>query len=295
MSAGYFGERTKDDLHDLFNGLINANHILHHHAVLDGYGHISVRNPDNHAAFFMAHNSAPATVASAKDLVEFKTEDGTPVDPALKIGWSERYIHSEVYKRYSGVNCVVHSHSSDVLPYTVAGVSLKPLIHTAGFLGVLCRFLRPNKGNSVGLNVPVWTPEYSAGEQQDLLVRTTKLGASLSAEFSSYDGVDSAEDSEEPVHTVILMRHHGFVVAAKGIEEGVYEAIYTQEAARIQTRALSISNSGSESSREMHFMNERFVKDSWEIVQHSVKRPWRLWVQEVERSNLYVNEVSKTS
>lgn len=53
------------------------------------------------------------------------------------IGPSERYIHSEIYKRFSGVNSAVHSHSSDVVPYSVNGVPLKPVIHTAGFLGKL--------------------------------------------------------------------------------------------------------------------------------------------------------------
>ena len=67
--------------------------------------------------------------------MEFRIEDGSPADTTLKIGWSERYIHSEIYKRFPAVNSVVHSHSSDVLPYTVADVTLRPMIHMAGFLG----------------------------------------------------------------------------------------------------------------------------------------------------------------
>jgi ribulose-5-phosphate 4-epimerase/fuculose-1-phosphate aldolase len=33
----------------------------------------------------------------------------------------ERYIHSEIYKQYPGVNSVIHSHASAVVPYTISG------------------------------------------------------------------------------------------------------------------------------------------------------------------------------
>jgi ribulose-5-phosphate 4-epimerase/fuculose-1-phosphate aldolase len=74
--------------------------------------------------------------SAAADLVEFKIEDGAPVGPESGIRWPERYIQSEIYKRFAGINCVVHSHSSDVLSFTVSGVPLKPVIHMAGFWGM---------------------------------------------------------------------------------------------------------------------------------------------------------------
>ena len=135
MSAGYFGDRSKNGLDDLYSGLITANHILHHHGILDSYGQISVRNPDTEDTFFMSHNFGPALVSSSEDLIEFKIEDASPVNPDVKVGFSERYIHSEIYKKFSGVNSIVHSHSSEVLPYCVSDVPLRPVIHMAGFLG----------------------------------------------------------------------------------------------------------------------------------------------------------------
>jgi hypothetical protein len=116
--------------------LITANHILHHHCVLDWNGSISVRNPDNASTFLMSHDQPPALVIRADDLIEFKIEDGEPKD-GKKIDVSERYIHSEIYKRFSDVNSVVHSHSADVLPYTVSEVPLKPVAQMVGFLGML--------------------------------------------------------------------------------------------------------------------------------------------------------------
>jgi ribulose-5-phosphate 4-epimerase/fuculose-1-phosphate aldolase len=50
-------------------------------------------------------------------------------------GYAERYIHSEILKRYLDVNAVVHSHSEDVLPYTVINTEPEPVYHMAGFLG----------------------------------------------------------------------------------------------------------------------------------------------------------------
>jgi ribulose-5-phosphate 4-epimerase/fuculose-1-phosphate aldolase len=135
MSTGYFPKREKVGLEDLFCGLVTASHILHRHDVLDAYGHISVRSPDNAATFWMPCNMPPALVSSPDDLVEYHVESAEPVEKNAKPGYLERHIHSEIYKRFPGVNSVVHSHAGDVLPYCVSGVPLKNTIHMAGFLG----------------------------------------------------------------------------------------------------------------------------------------------------------------
>ena len=119
------------NLHDL----IVANHILHHHSVADAYGHISLRNPSNPATFFLSHSVAPALVSCASDIIEYRIEDASPVDPQAGNGYKERFIHSEVMKRYPSVNSVVHSHAESVVVYGIAGVEMKPCFHMAGFLG----------------------------------------------------------------------------------------------------------------------------------------------------------------
>lgn len=140
MSTGYFPKREKVGLEDLFKGLVTASHILHRHDVFDAYGHISVRSPDNAATFWMPCNMPTALVSSPDDLVEYHVESAEPVEKNAKPGYLERHIHSEIYKRFPGINSVVHSHASDVLPYCVSGVPLKNTIHMAGFLGmVLCK------------------------------------------------------------------------------------------------------------------------------------------------------------
>jgi len=52
----------------LIDDLVLANHILVNQGVLDGFGHISVRDPANPQRFFIARSMAPALV-QADDIV----------------------------------------------------------------------------------------------------------------------------------------------------------------------------------------------------------------------------------
>ncbi|KAL9137426.1 MAG: hypothetical protein Q9175_001350 [Cornicularia normoerica] len=51
------------NLTEILFTLITANHILDYNKVVDGLGHISVRNPNNNATFFMTGNPPPALVS----------------------------------------------------------------------------------------------------------------------------------------------------------------------------------------------------------------------------------------
>ncbi|KAK4696938.1 hypothetical protein P7C71_g1043, partial [Lecanoromycetidae sp. Uapishka_2] len=151
--------------------LITANHILHHHSIVDAYGHISLRNPSNPKTFYLSHSIAPALVDSRHDLVEYHVEDAMPVKSGVAEGYKERFIHSEILKRYPGVNAVVHSHAESVIPYGISGVPMKAVYHMGGFLGT---------------NTPVWdiASHYSRGDTHNLLVSTQPLGAALASSFT---------------------------------------------------------------------------------------------------------------
>lgn len=110
---------------ELFSNLITANHILHHQKVLDAYGHISVRNPQNPATFFISRSLAPALVSCREDIEEYYVEDANPVNKEAPQGYVERFIHSELYKRYSDVNSVIHSHSEAVIPFSISSVPVR--------------------------------------------------------------------------------------------------------------------------------------------------------------------------
>lgn len=122
-------------LTDALRTLVTGLHILSNHNVLDAYGHVSVRNPENNSTFWMPANIPPALVSSRDDLVQYYVDNASAVDTNAREGYIERYIHSEIYKHYPAVISVVHSHAEGVLPYCISGVPLRPTLHTVGFLG----------------------------------------------------------------------------------------------------------------------------------------------------------------
>lgn len=107
--------------------LITANHILHYHNVVDAFGHISVRNPQDPSTFFISKSLAPALVASREDIEEYKVSDASAVNPDAPTGYAERFIHSEIYKKYKSVNAVIHAHAEVVLPFAISSVPLRPV------------------------------------------------------------------------------------------------------------------------------------------------------------------------
>lgn len=159
----------------------------------------------------------------------------------------------------------------------------------------------------------------------------SSLGASLAATFKPatsagfiFSKVRSAlpaqvggshgEEPLEPDHAVVLLQGHGFTTVARGIEEAVFQAIYTNETAKTQTTALTIHNahygatiegkvdvqgSGSIKSAkaktegDLKYLSDRESSDTWETMQGTVSRPWSLWCREVEVNPLYKNDCPK--
>lgn len=101
--------------------ILNTRNNTKTDRVLDAYGHISVRHPTENDRFLMARNMPPATVSSAQDIVEYYVRDASPVNPDSPNGYVERFIHSEIYKKYPHIKSVVHSHSHAVIPYSISG------------------------------------------------------------------------------------------------------------------------------------------------------------------------------
>lgn len=273
------------NLTSVIHDLITANHILHYHSVVDAYGHISVRHPDDSSKFILSGNRAPAVVSKASDFVQYYVANASAVEPDAPKGYIERYIHSEIYKRYENVNCVVHAHAEEVLAYANSGVPLKPTFHMPAFLGE---------------RVPVWDIEnaYQKDDSHDLLVRTEHLGADLASYFSD---TGSQTASASPDHKVVLMRKHGFTTWGRDIRAAVFYAVFTTTAARVQTQATLLRNAFGTldgnvwQSGEQKFMNDfeplttHQVTDTEESIDGTVDRPWELWEAEVESQPLYVN------
>ncbi|KAF7453120.1 Glutathione s-transferase like protein [Pyrenophora tritici-repentis] len=246
----------------LLSTLITANHILSYHDVLDAFGHISVRNSNTNTTFFIALQLGPAVVSGLADIGEYLISDGSPVN-GTKGGYAERYIHSEILKRYPDINAVVHSHAEDVLPYTVIDTQLKPVYHMAGFLGA---------------SVPNFDIEsaYQDSDPRDMLVNSPRLGAALAETF----GVNETQPTS-PLHTTILQRGHGFVTVGDGIEQVTDFAYYAASNARVQTKAVLLANAGGGS---VQYLSQQETRATTDMNKWIVFKPWKQWVREVERS-----------
>jgi HCOMODA/2-hydroxy-3-carboxy-muconic semialdehyde decarboxylase len=188
--------------------LVAANRILAHENVVDAFGHVSVRDPRDPKRYVLARSRSPELVELA-DLMEFAL-DGTPVDARGRTPYGERMIHGAIYEARSDVNAVVHNHSYAVLPFTIAGRALRPVIHMAAVIGA---------------EIPVWDIRDEFGDT-DMLVRRMDQGRSLAKKLGD--------------RTCLLMRGHGAVVAARDVKQAVMTAYYLQVNAQVQLQALQL-------------------------------------------------------
>lgn len=204
------GESPGDSDENRIADLIEGNHILANEGVLDGFGHVSVRSLSNPRHFYMSRSRAPGLV-SRDDIMEFD-ERSEPVDPRGRKMYGERFIHGEILAARPDVNAVVHSHSPEVLPFTVTKAPFKALIHMAAFLG--------------STPAPVFEIRDVLGDDNRILVSENRTGAALAKVLGS--------------RAVVLMRGHGMSVAAESVKLVVLRAIYTQLNARIEAAALRL-------------------------------------------------------
>ena len=192
----------------LTEDIVIGSRILADFGVLDGFGHVSARDPRNPNRFLLSRSLAPALV-TADDIMEFDL-DGSAVDPQGRSVFLERFIHSEIYKARPDVMSVVHTHSAGVIPFGVSQVQLRPMYHNAAFLAT---------------GAPVWDIRKDFGET-DMLVRDPARGKSLAQMLG-----------DKPV---VLMRGHGDVTVGPSVKMAVFRAYYTDVNARLQSQALAL-------------------------------------------------------
>jgi HCOMODA/2-hydroxy-3-carboxy-muconic semialdehyde decarboxylase len=185
--------------------LVAANRILGHEGVVDAFGHVSMRHPQNPERYFLSRARAPQLI-EAGDIMEFAL-DGTPIDARGRSPYLERYIHSALYESRSDIQAVVHSHSRAVVPFGVGGEKIRPLMHNCA---------------PIGAEVPIWDSRTKFGDT-DLLVSNLAMGRNL-AKFM--------RDSPSA-----LLRGHGSVAAARSLRLAVYIAIALQTSAELQAEA----------------------------------------------------------
>jgi ribulose-5-phosphate 4-epimerase/fuculose-1-phosphate aldolase len=230
----------------LIADLVVANRILFDQQVLDGFGHVSVRDERDPQRFWLARSMA-AGLVEARDVMQFDL-DGAPVDARGRAVFLERFIHGEIYRARPDVQSVIHSHSPNLVPFGVTPVKLKPLYHMTGFLGG---------------GVPVFEIRRVAGTGTNLLITDNRLGKALA---KTLGGKPAA-----------LMRGHGSVVVGENLPRAVGRSLYLEVSARMQLQATMLAGPGG----KIAFMDESEVSASVPTQEYNRAWPaWRAWALE---------------
>jgi HCOMODA/2-hydroxy-3-carboxy-muconic semialdehyde decarboxylase len=231
-------------LDDLLEELVTANRILAREGVVDSFGHISVRHPDNPQRYLLSRSRAPDCI-ERDDIMEF-TLDGAPVDPRDRAPYLERFIHGALYEGRPDVMSVVHNHSESVIPFGVTGKKIKPIFHM---------------GASIGHEVPVWDSHDRFGDTA-LLVENMDMGRDLAKRIGTGG--------------TALMRGHGATVAGKNIRQAVYISVYLEVNARLQKQAMDMG--------EVKFLTAGEVDKVFARTgSYSINRAWENWCRRAGR------------
>ncbi|HWK97387.1 MAG TPA: class II aldolase/adducin family protein [Pseudolabrys sp.] len=225
--------------------LVVANHVLANEDVLDGFGHISMRAPDDPATYFLSRARAPELVDEG-DIVRFRL-DSEPLEGEKRSYYSERVIHGEIYKARPDVMAVCHHHAPAVMPFCIAKVPLRPVTHL---------------GATIGAEISMWDSQDEFGDT-NLLVAKPEEGRSLAQALGD--------------NFVVLMRRHGATVAGRTVREAVFRCIYLANNARTQLAAMQLGD------YETLTPGEIAMSGEFNLRSYAVDRAWERWAMRAAR------------
>jgi len=218
--------------------LVDANHILADQGVVDGFGHISARHPDDPTQYLLAKAVAPEQVTAA-DIMAFDL-DSEPIDARGRMPYRERFIHGEIYKARPDVNAVINAHSPWILSFAANSIPLRPIHNKAAFLAPA---------------TPIFDLRDRFGAT-DMLLTTPEQGAALAQALGT--------------SAVVLLRGHGHVAVGPSVKVAVFRAYYAEFNARLQARAMALPGS------TIYIEGEEAEKAD-RTMQQVDERPWALW------------------
>jgi ribulose-5-phosphate 4-epimerase/fuculose-1-phosphate aldolase len=189
---------------NLIADLVAGNHILVRKGVMQINGHLSARHPSNPNRFLLSRAIAPEIV-QAGDIMEFDL-DSNAIDAKGRAGYSERFIHGEIYRARPDVMGVVHAHTPSILPFATSDIPLRPVYQQATFIGESVPVYRNGDSGEIVANA----------EQARELVRV--LGGAA----------------------VVLMHGHGEVVVGPSVRTVVSRCVELELNARILQNILAM-------------------------------------------------------
>ena len=197
-----------DPLTEARRELALANHMVANEGVIDAFGHVSMRHPNNPNRYFLSRSRAPELV-TPEDFIEYDLNSQPVREPGVT-QYSERVIHGEIYKARPEVNSVCHHHAPGFMPLLSTGTDYVPVFHL-GAVG--------------GIKPPFWDQHDEFGDTNMLVVKPEE-GASLARALGQ--------------GWMVLMRRHGVTVAGTSVRDCVFRSIYSTRNAEFQVRAMTI-------------------------------------------------------
>ena len=221
-----------------------ANRIVANEGIIDAFGHVSMRHPDNPNRYLLSRSRAPELV-TPEDFIEYDINSQPLRDPGVG-QYSERVIHGEIYKARPEVNSVCHHHCPAFMPLLANGIDYMPIFHL-GAVG--------------GIRPPFWDQHDEFGDTNMLVVKPEE-GASLARALGK--------------HWMVLMMRHGVTVAGTSVKDCVFRCVFSARNAEYQVRALSIgSNIFSLSRGEANLAGSISSKTT------GLTRSWEYWSMRV--------------
>jgi HCOMODA/2-hydroxy-3-carboxy-muconic semialdehyde decarboxylase len=231
--------------------LIISNRILARYGVLDAFGHVSFRHPDDPGRFVMSRARAPELV-NDEDLQTYNLQ-GEELNGDTRGAYTERFIHGAIYEARPEIQAVCHNHSPGVIPFGTTPIKLRPLYHVAG---------------SIGHDVPVWDIADDFGDGTDLLVRDMAMGRSLTRALGA--------------RPLVLMRGHGSAIAAGNIPAVTYIGVYMEQNARLVALAESMTPG------QVRYLSEAEAANTGrnQLQPVASTRSWEAWCAQVGMHDL---------
>ena len=226
--------------------LVLANRILAMEGVVDAYGHVSIRNPENPDSFFISRALAPAYV-SEDDIMECAVHGGAvfPNYTAMK-PYGERIIHASVYARRSDINAIVHAHPAALIPFTACDVPFNIVFHSSSMFydGI---------------------PMYEISEQSGLHISTIEEAEKMAQSMEDKHG--------------LFIRNHGVVVGFGMLPQVVMASVYLSQAAEILQKTLAMGGKPQSVS-----YNEAKKSTDFLFGEIGLARSWEYWVRRTKET-----------
>jgi ribulose-5-phosphate 4-epimerase/fuculose-1-phosphate aldolase len=233
-------------LDDACYQLALANRMVAHEGVLDGFGHISIRHPEDPGRYLLARSRSPELIEAA-DILEFSL-DSKLLTVTEHLPYGECVIHGCIYQARPDVTAVCHHHSSAILPFCITGVALQPV---------------NGLGATMGAAVPFWDSRDEFGDTP-MVVTTAAQGQSLARALGP--------------HAMVLMRRHGATVVGASLQETVFRTIFSHRNAELHLRATALGAVSPLTPTEAE------LAESYSLRPRPMGRAWEYWTTRLAKA-----------